>query len=83
MIQVYSQEITTEAMPEEEWYISKDTFWGITFDIKKLSSGGVSVKLSGTSSVSSETYVNLTWPLQLSDVGDFVRIAVEYAQPRN
>lgn len=74
MIQVYSQEITTEAMPEEKWYISKDTFRGITFDIKKLSSGGVSVKLSGTSSVSSETYINLTWPLQLSDVGDFVRM---------
>ena len=74
MIQVYSQEITTEAMPEEKWYISKDTFWGITFDIKKLSSGGVSVKLSGTSSVSSETYINLTWPLQLSDVGDFIRM---------
>ena len=74
MIQVYSQEIITEAMPEEKWYISKDTFWGITFDIKKLSSGGVSVKLSGTSSVSSETYVNLTWPLQLSDVGDFIRM---------
>lgn len=74
MIQVYSQEITTETMPEEKWYISKDTFWGITFDIKKLSSGGVSVKLSGTSSVSSETYINLTWPLQLADVGDFVRM---------
>lgn len=74
MIQAYSQEITTEAMPEEKWYVSKDTFWGITFDIKKLSSGGVSVKLSGTSSVSSETYINLTWPLQLSDVGDFVRM---------
>ena len=74
MIQIYSQEIIMEAMPEEKWYISKDTFRGITFDIKKLSSGGVSVKLSGTSSVSSETYVNLTWPLQLSDVGDFVRM---------
>lgn len=74
MIQVYSQEITTEAIPEEKWYISKDTFWGITFDIKHLSSGGVSVKLSGTSSVNSETYINLTWPFKWSDIGDFVRM---------
>ena len=74
MIQVYKQGITTEVISEEKWYISKDTFWGITFDIKNLSSGGVSVKLSGTSSVDSETYINLTWPFQTSDIGDFVRM---------
>ena len=71
MIQVYRQGITREELAEGKWYISEDTFWGIRFRIEPKASG-VHVSLNGTSSVSTETYINLTWPLQAEDIQDFI-----------
>lgn len=71
MIQVYRQGITREDISAEKWYTSEDTFWGIRFRIEPRASGA-HVSLSGTSSVSTETYINLTWPLQIEDIQDFI-----------
>ena len=74
MIQVYEQTVHTETI--SRYYVSKDTFWGITFDIRKLEDGGASVKLNGTAAYDSETYINLTWPMIRTEIGGFIRMEV-------
>lgn len=76
MIQIYSQGARKEDFPESQWYVSKDTFQGITFDIQKNPEGGVHVDLSGKSTASGETYINLTWPFQPTAAWDFIRMEV-------
>lgn len=71
MIQVYRQETIRESLPKEKWYVSNDTFWGIKFKIES-NDLGVRVSLTGTSSVSDETFINLTWPFQKKDIPDFI-----------
>lgn len=75
MIQVYNQEKYIEKMPISQYYLSKDTFLGVSFniqDIRNLSDGkfDVKVELSGACEAPDDGYavINLTWPIQPDNI---------------
>lgn len=72
MIQVYSQEKRMEKMPVSQYYLSKDTYQGVHFEIKEevREEFDVLVRLHGTCTAPDDSYavINLTWPIQPEDL---------------
>ena len=68
MIQVYSQEKRMEKMPVSQYYLSKDTYQGVDFEIRRKSEEefDVFVRLHGACTAPDDSYavINLTWPIQ-------------------
>jgi len=68
MIQVYSQEKRMEKMPVSQYYLSKDTYQGVHFEIKEevREEFDVFVRLHGACTAPDDSYavINLTWPIQ-------------------
>lgn len=72
MIQVYSQEKRMEKMPVSQYYLSKDTYQGVHFEIKEevREEFDVFVRLHGACTAPDDSYavINLTWPIQPEDL---------------
>lgn len=68
MIQVYSQEKRMEKVPASQYYLSKDTYQGVHFEIKEevREEFDVFVRLHGACTAPDDSYavINLTWPIQ-------------------
>ena len=68
MIQVYSQEKRMEKISASQYYLSKDTYQGVHFEIKEEvhEEFDVFVRLHGACTVPDDSYavINLTWPIQ-------------------
>ena len=68
MIQVYRQGKRMEKVPVSQYYISKDTYKGIHFEIRKEvhEEFDIYVRLIGACTASDDSYavINLTWPIQ-------------------
>ena len=81
MIQVYSQEKRMEKMPVSQYYLSKDTYQGVHFEIKEevREEFDVFVRLHGACTAPDDSYavINLTWPMQNAKMCNFMQKGVD------
>lgn len=81
MIQVYMQGKHSERIPAGQYYISKDKYMGMWFDIKKDDGNPYDVHyvFDGTCTASNYAIYNLTWPIQPSGNLEYIKFTLSMA----